>query len=93
MRLIDAEQCPDCKECIIRAYCDYTERFGGECIVELILKNQPTAYDVDKVCEELESAVHPYCLFDVEGCDIDEVCLKADMVESIVRRGGVDEIL
>lgn len=53
MRLIDANKCPDCKDCIIRAYCDYTERFGGECIVELILKNQPTAYDVEKVIEDL----------------------------------------
>lgn len=55
------------------------------------VNNCPTAYDVDKVCEELDSAEYPFYLYDVDGCDVDESLLKADMVESIVRRGGINE--
>lgn len=91
MRLIDAEKSIDCTDCVVGDCCRAGIFKNCNCIVENIFDSQPIAYDVDKVCEELESAVHPYCLFDVEGCDIDEVCLKADMVESIVRRGGVSD--
>ena len=49
----------------------------------------PTAYDVDKVVEELDWAIYPYLLFDIDNCELTESLLKADMVESIVRRGGV----
>lgn len=51
----------------------------------------PTAYDVDKVVEELESAEYPYYLNDEDGYRIDESLLMSGMVEDIVRRGGVDE--
>lgn len=63
---------------------------GGQSIYKIV-NQQPTAYDVDKVCEELDSAEYPFYLYDVDGCDVDESLLKADMVESIVRRGEIDE--
>lgn len=51
----------------------------------------PVAYDVDKVVDELDSAAYSECICDIDGWEIDEDLLKADMVEDIIRRGGVDE--
>lgn len=57
----------------------------------LRVMEQPTAYDIERVCEEPDRAKYPFNLFDVGGwCSVDESILKADMVESIVRRGGID---
>lgn len=83
MRLIDVEQCPcdKCKRCNYAhpSYCCSFERWANK-----------TAYDVDKVCDELESAEYTYSLFDIDNCEIEETLLKAEMVEDIVRRGGIE---
>lgn len=70
MRLIDADKL---KKDI---HCSYSDDLG---ILEEIDK-QPTAYDADKVCDELEEYLfHKYC---IEG---------DSKIDEIVKEGGVHE--
>ena len=59
-----------------------------------LVNEQPTAYDVDKVIEQLEkSHFHTESTFDDDGCcndDSEEVVNLNEAIE-IVRRGGMDE--
>ena len=58
------------------------------------INSQPTAYNVDKVVEQLEkSHFHTDVTFDDDGCcndDSEEVVNLNEAIE-IVRRGGIDE--
>ena len=58
------------------------------------IKQQPTAFDVDKVVIELEkSHFHTESTFDDDGCcndDSEEVVNLNEAIE-IVRKGGIDE--
>ena len=59
-----------------------------------IIKEQPTAFDVEKVASELEkSHFHTESTFDDDGCcnnDSEEVVNLNEAIE-IVRKGGIDE--
>ena len=59
-----------------------------------IIISQPTAFNVDKVVEQLEkSHFHTDATFDDDGCcndDSEEVVNLNEAIE-IVRRGGMDE--
>ena len=58
------------------------------------INSQPTAYNVDKVIEQLEkSHFHTESTFDDDGCcndDSEEVVNLNEAIE-IVRKGGMDE--
>lgn len=92
MRLIDADKLTDALNLWGCYKHENPKAYDTLMLYEILgaIENQPTAYDVDKVCEELDWAIYPYSLFDVDNCELTESLLKADMVESIVRRGGVD---
>ena len=59
-----------------------------------IIISQPTAFNVDKVVEQLEkSHFHTDVTFDDDGCcndDSEEVVNLNEAIE-IVRKGGIDE--
>ena len=59
-----------------------------------VIISQPTAFNVDKVVEQLEkSHFHTDATFDDDGCcndDSEEVVNLNEAIE-IVRRGGMDE--
>lgn len=52
---------------------------------ETIIDNQPTAYDVNKVVEQLENA----CCTDIDGVEFP--IIDADTAIEIVKGGGKDE--
>lgn len=83
MRLIDVEQCPcnECNGCFFSHpdCCPSFERWANK-----------TAYDVDKVVDELINAAYPYSLFDIDNCEIGETLLMLSLVEDIVGRGGIE---
>ena len=67
--------------------------------VKTIIKEQPTAYDIDKVVDELEEMIHPkqlyFCKYARGGCkhldNNDKDCMEC-IVENaieIVKQGGV----
>ena len=62
--------------------------------VKELIKEQPTAFNVDKVVEQLEkSHFHTESTFDDDGCcndDSEEVVNLNEAIE-IIRGGGVDE--
>ena len=63
-----------------------------EIALEKWIKSQPTAYDVEKVVEELDSAEN-YYYDDVldEECDLIMVkSVRQDVAIDIVRKGGVE---
>lgn len=89
MRLIDAD--------LLKQNCKCTGRFNDNFVgVDLItlarvIDNQPTAYDVEKVVEELEC---DRC----ESCSLLEVCAGSiccgkchEKIIEIVKQGGVDD--
>lgn len=82
MRLIDADKL---KTEIHRAYSDDLE------ICEKI-DNQPTAYDVDKVVNQIEKKMFSAECYnnDFNGCEIGNLLCMGDVYE-IVKGGGVDE--
>ena len=59
-----------------------------EIIINIIptIKNQPTAYDIDKVVEELEEAKHEICLSDD---DLEHYQNGIDKAIVIVKQGGI----
>ena len=63
-------------------------------VFRAFIEQQPTAFDVDKVVEQLEkSHFHTDATFDDDGCcndDSEEVVNLNEAIE-IVRRGGMDE--
>ena len=65
----------------------------NEQIAELIMQiaNQPTAYDVEKVVEELENKMFSAECYndDFNGCEIGNLLCMGDVYE-IVKRGGVE---
>lgn len=95
MRLIDAEQCP-CNDCVpplgdSRGCSIFPCREFGEWY-----KN--TAYDVDKVVEELDyiemkwdKACPPHNEYGEPMCDVDCVECQIRRCKDIVKRGGVDD--
>ena len=92
-RLIDADK-------LIEKIDGYTRtnnvEFNIACkyIIEVV-KEQPTAFDVDKVVEQLEkSHFHTESTFDDDGCcndDSEEVVNLNEAIE-IVRKCGIDEV-
>ena len=58
--------------------------YCNNCIVKAWLNNQPTAYDTDKVVEQLEKESYQ------EWCDSPKIVELKDAIE-IVKGGGVDE--
>ena len=60
-------------------------------IVKLI-KEQPTAYDVDKVIKQLEERLFSAEVYndDLDGCDINDLLCMGDVIE-IVEAGVLDE--
>ena len=94
MRLIDADSIRGCAK-----YIKTNEKFEPYIMIDdlsKLLDEQPTAYSVDKVVEELEKAKHEiasedYCrsINDKEKCDgrnCFECC--AEYLIEIVKRGG-----
>lgn len=73
-RLIDAD-----------TFIEYVNRRYDLCSDELrmMIEEQPTAYDVEKVVAELEAAS------DVDDID-DVVCIRENKAIEIVKRGGVE---
>ena len=58
--------------------------YCNNCIVKAWLNNQPTAYDTDKVVEQMEKESYQ------EWCDSPKIVELKDAIE-IVKGGGVDE--
>lgn len=95
MRLIDAdrqiERVKNHNYCRMCRYSDDCYVADGEqitCEKYLIrdIEEQPIAYDVDKVCEELERVRRFYC-----DTDDFKVRMVLDCAIDIVRRGGIDD--
>ena len=61
--------------------------YCNDCIVKAWLNNQPTAYDIDKVVEELEEAKHEICLSDD---DLEYYQNGIDEAIEIVKQGCVE---
>lgn len=59
--------------------------YCNNCIVKAWLNNQPTAYDVDKVVEQLKKESYQ------EFCDSERIVIMADAIE-IVKAGGNIEL-
>lgn len=98
MRLIDADKCLDALDKIEQDYenaCIMPNWYTaiGE------IKQQPTAYDVNKVVEELEEIICPkrlyFCRVSKGGCNkSDDVgCIDCAIQKAIeiVKRGGKNE--
>lgn len=93
MRLIDADVLKNemCENCLDKS--KYGRQFCP-CERALAIDYAPTAYDVDKVVDELinaeyaYTAEYPHPVFDIDNCEIEESLLKAEMVEDIVRKGA-----
>ena len=87
MRLIDADK-------LLNKIDAYMCGSQDVMFVKELIKEQPTAFDVDKVVEQLEkSHFHTDATFDDDGCcndDSEEVVNLNEAIE-IVRRGGIDE--
>ena len=70
------------------------QQFGAErrdaieIVRDLCVKQQPTAYSVDKVVEELEEAKHEICLSDE---DLEHYQNGIDNAIEIVKQGGVSD--
>ena len=58
--------------------------YCNNCIVKAWLNNQPTAYDTDKVVEQMEKESYQ------EWCDSPKIVELKDAIE-IVKGGGVNE--
>ena len=89
-RLIDADKFLDFIKSELKQ--DRTDEKHLENII-CVLENLPTAFDVDKVVEQLEkSHFHTDATFDDGYCndDSEEVVNLNEAIE-IVRRGGIDE--
>lgn len=90
MRLIDADAYKDyiCRNCIDVGYNFYGAKDISKCpcIKVLEIDYRPTAYDVDKVVEEINEESWEYMSDFGDTRVIDFV----DAID-IVRRGGVDE--
>lgn len=86
MRLIDADKIT--KETIVE-FVGENEGFISHCDMLWLLENQPTAYDVEKVVEQLDKA-SDYYECDEQGR---EHVQMVDLVETIeiVKGGGIDE--
>lgn len=88
MRLIDADE-------TIKQYTQiFVEKYGIECgeMFQGVLKQMPTAYDVDKVIEELKEMGNEYCK-SVKCNGECDCCEHASMMQSaikIVKGGGID---
>ena len=87
MRLIDADK-------LIERIEEITSTDMMKVLVEDWINSEPTAFDVDKVVEQLEkSHFHTESTFDDDGCcndDSEEVVNLNEAIE-IVRKGGIDE--
>ena len=85
MRLIDADK-------LIETLNRLEIPFNAD--INNIIISQPTAFDVEKVVEQLEkSHFHTDATFDDDGCcndDSEEVVNLNEAIE-IVKRGGIDE--
>lgn len=81
MRLIDADY-------VVSVLKEVKDETVDKDVLEHIIVTTPTAYDVEIVVDELDQAIYPYSLFDIDGMEIIESLLKADAVETIIRRGG-----
>jgi len=57
--------------------------------VKDVISNMPTAYDPDKVVEQLEKEKNPICR-EVESIMGDRQSIKIDKAIEIVKGGGVD---
>ena len=86
MRLIDADK-------LIERIEEITSTDMMKVLVEDWINSEPTAFDVDKVVEQLEkSHFHTESTFDDDGCcndDSEEVVNLNEAIE-IVRKGGID---
>ena len=87
MRLIDADKFIEYME----EKCDTKSQLDPIILAIIIgaLEEQPTAYDVDKVVEELEEAKHEICLSDD---DLEHYQNGIDDAIEIVKQGGVDDV-
>ena len=87
MRLIDADTLLEAIDPMYKAKKDIVpDNFAEGCVqMEKLIKQQPTAYDVDKVIEELtDNAIEE------NNIDYDMEISLEDAID-IVKRGGVDE--
>lgn len=87
MRLIDADKLIEVLHESLEGDCDLREDYEFMGIDEFI-KNQPTAYDVDKVVEELEVGLANECVYERDQKVYTEAIRCA--IE-IVKGGGVNE--
>ena len=87
MRLIDADK-------LIEDVLNSMPTGSARGVFRAFIEEQPTAFNVDKVVEQLEkSHFHTDATFDDDGCcndDSEEVVNLNEAIE-IVRRGGIDE--
>ena len=93
MRLVDADKIQEHLEKVKKesaSLVDLSHIIGFQSVVDA----QPTAFDVEKVVEQLEkSHFHTDATFDDDGCcndDSEEVVNLNEAIE-IVRRCGIDE--
>ena len=87
MRLIDADK-------LLNKIDAYMCGSQDVMFVKELIKEQPTAFDVDKVVEQLEkSHFHTDVTFDDDGCcnDDSEEVVKLNEAIEIIKRGGIDE--
>ncbi|MFR8738880.1 MAG: hypothetical protein ACLVFL_09715 [Eubacterium sp.] len=87
MRLIDADKLIEVLHESLEGDCDLREDYEFMGIDEFI-KNQPTAYDVDKVVEQLEVGLANECVYERDQKVYTEAIRCA--IE-IVKGGGVNE--
>ncbi|MEI3321209.1 MAG: hypothetical protein V8R90_12230 [Eubacterium sp.] len=86
MRLIDADKLIEVLHESLEGDCDLREDYEFMGIDEFI-KNQPTAYDVDKVVEQLEVGLANECVYERDQKVYTEAIRCA--IE-IVKGGGID---
>lgn len=84
MRLIDADKLYDWIKTECNPYGKPTIDFESGCRMLDIIKRMPTAFDKEKVLEELEKASKLYSLSD-RDC---EFAIRQDKALEIVKKGG-----
>ena len=87
MRIIDADK-------LIEDVLNSMPTGSARGVFRAFIEEQPTAFDVEKVVEQLEkSHFHTDATFDDDGCcndDSEEVVNLNEAIE-IVRKGGIDD--
>lgn len=89
MRLIDADKFKKFISELPNGENGYSQVYDKSSILDFI-DNQPTAYDVDKVVEELDGEIFLTTDDDGNTNDFSIRVMEADEVLSIVKSGGIE---